>query len=71
MLGEELLNKIPVRHLMGEKDVVIKIHRKGLKYYNKGEIQRNMYLSIYFSAQSSQLTSKLGLNMVALTSPPA
>lgn len=67
MSAEELVNKIPLRHLVGEKDVAIKIHQKGLKYYNKSEIQGNMYLSIYFSVQSSQLTSKLDLNAVALT----
>lgn len=70
LLVEELVNKIPARHLMGEKDVVIKIHRKGLKYYSKSEIQRNMYLSIYFCVQSSQLTSKMGLNVVALILAP-
>lgn len=70
LLVEELVNKIIVRHLMGEKDVMIKTHRERLKYYNKSETQRNMYLSTYFSVQSSQLTSKMNLNVVALILAP-
>lgn len=63
---EESVNKITVRHLLGEKDVTIKTHRKKMKYCSKSEIQRNTYLSTYFSVQSSQLTSKMSLNVVAL-----
>lgn len=56
---------------MEEKDVVIKIHRKGLKYYNKSEILKiKKHPIIYFGVKSSKLISKLRLNVVALISTP-
>lgn len=56
---------------MEEKDVVIKIHRKGLKYYNKSEIPKiKKHPIIYFGVKSSKLISKLRLNVVALISTP-
>lgn len=66
-LVEELENAVPVRFFMEEKDV-IKIHRKGIKYYSENEIKIKKHLIIYFVVKSSKLTRKLCLNTVAIIS---